>query len=527
MTKNNQVLQHTKLLLIFLLLILSQLISAQNEQGTGYPYFVNFTQGLQPQEAYKVTTSGVQNDATFTTDGLRLTRNINNISGGVILADRIFKSNQGIKFEFEYAIYGGGSNGGDGISIFLIDGSIPKQQLNLGYFGGGLGYTFIRGSQSMEGLRGAYLGIGLDEFGNFKTTFNQSDRRRNGIFGTTLADFRNNVTLRAKRGNQDLPNSESAGYNGYPLLYTTATNASPSSNNRSVYLDVQTGNYVGAQRTDLTQFTVENGGNSIPQNDTDVRFRKAYVTLVPNPTGGYNITLEIQHGNVKEKVIDNYYYPPTLKYTENVYPIFNYFTWSWTYNNKQVRTLDTSPPATFRIGFAASTGDAKNIHLLKNLGVTRPYSAEVTDDLFAGCPNIKSTYSPLLNDVAYTSLNGQNPPVASYDNIDFNSFRFLDLNGAVIPNIVGGVYTNSEGTWTYYPSTGRLSFKPANGFTGVAKIMYDIKGGGRNGTESPYNDESYRSMPALVQVNISNSNNCSKSCVVSNKNVTQKIYTNP
>ncbi|WP_251040606.1 hypothetical protein [Chryseobacterium sp. ISL-6] len=517
MMKNISISVYNKLLFISLLFIFSQNIRAQNEQGTGYPYFVSFTQGLQPQEAYKVTTSGVQNDATFTTDGLRLTRSVNNISGGVILADRIFKSDQGIKFEFEYVIYGGGSNGGDGISIFLIDGSIPKEQLNIGSYGGGLGYTHVmrisRWGGNLEGLRGAYLGIGLDEFGNFKTSWRQGDRTRNGLTDVSIAGWRSNITLRGKRGNQYLSSSEPAGYNGYPLLYSAATNVAASSNNRSVYLDVQTGKHVGIKNPNFSQFNIESGGNSIPQSDTDVRFRKAYVTLVPNPSGGYNITLEIQHGNVKEKIVDNYYYPTSLKYTENAM------------QNNQVRTLDTSPPATFRIGFAASTGAAKNIHLLKNLGVSKPYAAEVTDDLFEGCPKIKSIYSPLLNDAAYSKKNEQNPPTASYDNIDFNSFRFLDINGNVIPNIVGGVYTNNEGTWTYYPSTGKLSFKPADGFTGVAQIRYDIKGGGRDGTEIPYNQEDYRSMPGLIQVNISNSNNCSKSCVISNKNVTQKIKT--
>ncbi|WP_232816201.1 hypothetical protein [Chryseobacterium capnotolerans] len=315
--------------------IFSQHITAQNQQGTGYPYFVNFTQGLQPQEAYKVATSGVQNDATFTTEGLRLTRNVTNISGGVILADKKFTSDQGIKFEFEYVIYGGNTNGGDGISIFLVDGSIPKDQLNLGYFGGGLGYTFVmrnpRQGGNLEGLRGAYLGIGLDEFGNFKTRFRQGDRTRNGLTDVSIADGRNNVTLRGKRGNQYLSSSEPAGYNGYPLLYSTATNASPSSSNRSVYLNTQTGKHIATQNSTFSQFTMENGGNTIPQNDSDARFRKVYVTLVPNPAGGYNITLEIQHGNVKEKVIDNYYYPTSLKYTENAM------------QNNQVRTLDTSP----------------------------------------------------------------------------------------------------------------------------------------------------------------------------------------
>ncbi len=511
MIKSSSILRYKRFLFTFSLFIFSQSIHAQNEQGTGYPYFVNFTQGLQPQEAYKVATSGVQNDATFTTDGLRLTRSVNNISGGVILADKIFKSDQGIKFEFEFAIYGGNTNGGDGISIFLVDGSIPKDQLNLGYFGGGLGYSFVRGGESTEGLRGAYLGIGLDEFGNFKTSFNQGERVRNGIFGVGLADGRSNVSLRGKRGNQYLSSAEPAGYNGYPLLYSIATNASPSSSNRSAYLDAATGKYIGIKNTTLQQFSIESGGTTIPQNENDARFRKAYITLVPNPAGGYNINLEIQHGTVKEKVIDNYYYPTSLKYTET------------TISNSTVRTLDTSAPSTFRIGFAASTGAAKNIHLLKNLGVTRPYAAEVTDDLFAGCPGIKSIYYPLLNDAAYSSASGQNPPTLSYNNLDFNSFRFLDSNGAVIPNITGGVYTNSQGTWTYFPTTGALSFKPAAGFTGVAQVQYDIKGGGSNGTEAPYNKEEYRSLPALVQVNISSANNCSKACVISNKNVTQKI----
>jgi hypothetical protein len=513
MIKSTRMIWGKRFLLVSSLFIFTKNIQAQNQQGTGYPYFVNFTQGLQPQEAYKVSTSGIQNDATFTTDGLRLTRSVNNISGGVILADKIFNSDQGIKFEFEFAIYGGETNGGDGISIFLVDGSIPKDQLNLGYFGGGLGYSFVRGGESREGLRGAYLGIGLDEFGNFKTAFNQGERVRNGIFGVSLAGGRSNVSLRGKRGNQYLSSAEPAGYNGYPLLYSTATNAAASSNNRSAYLNTQTGKYVGIQNPNLQQFSIESGGTTIPQNENDARFRKAYVTLIPNPSGGYNVTLEIQHGTVKETVIDNYYYPTSLKYTET------------TISNSTVRTLDTSPPSTFRIGFAASTGAAKNIHLLKNLGVTRPYAAEVTDDLFTGCPGIKSNYFPLLNDAAYTSAGGQNPPTISYNNIDFNSFRFLDMNGAVIPNITGGVYTNNQGTWTYTSTTGKLSFKPAIGFTGIAQIQYDIKGGGRNGTEAPYNTEEYRSMPGLIQVNISSSNNCSKACVISNKNVTQKITT--
>lgn len=81
---------------------------------------------------------------------------------GFAYYDLPFPSSQGIVVTFDYAAYGG--TGGDGISFFLFDGSTTNFQI--GPFGGSLGYAAVP-SLNRPGLSNAYVGIGLDEFGNF------------------------------------------------------------------------------------------------------------------------------------------------------------------------------------------------------------------------------------------------------------------------------------------------------------------------------------------------------------------------
>jgi type IV pilus assembly protein PilY1 len=91
-----------------------------------------------------------------------------------------FPSNAGVQVTFTTVTYrgdsgGGGSDGADGISFFLMDATQPP---DLGAFGGSLGYTCsntnndptlrVDGTpRGYDGLVGAYLGLGIDEFGNF------------------------------------------------------------------------------------------------------------------------------------------------------------------------------------------------------------------------------------------------------------------------------------------------------------------------------------------------------------------------
>ncbi len=67
---------------------------------------------------------------------------------------------RGLVIEFDYATWGG--NGADGLSFFLFDGSTPS--FNVGADGGSLGYAQKTG---INGMSGGYLGLGIDEFGNF------------------------------------------------------------------------------------------------------------------------------------------------------------------------------------------------------------------------------------------------------------------------------------------------------------------------------------------------------------------------
>lgn len=68
-----------------------------------------------------------------------------------------------VVIEFDYLAYGG--TGADGLAVVLSDASVTPQP---GSFGGPLGYG-SRANQNIPGFAGGWLGIGLDEFGNFST----------------------------------------------------------------------------------------------------------------------------------------------------------------------------------------------------------------------------------------------------------------------------------------------------------------------------------------------------------------------
>ncbi|MBJ7470736.1 MAG: hypothetical protein JHD16_05515, partial [Solirubrobacteraceae bacterium] len=83
---------------------------------------------------------------------------------GYAFYDEPFASNEGVLVDFDYATYGG--TGADGITFFLYDGATPASEFRIGAFGGSLGYASCSDG-ARPGLRNAYVGIGLDEFGNF------------------------------------------------------------------------------------------------------------------------------------------------------------------------------------------------------------------------------------------------------------------------------------------------------------------------------------------------------------------------
>jgi type IV pilus assembly protein PilY1 len=88
---------------------------------------------------------------------------------GAILSASTFNTGAGIQVTFKTVTYkgdsgGAGGDGADGISFFLMDGSKPP---GLGAFGGSLAYSCSNNNPNFDGLNGGYLGLGIDEYGNF------------------------------------------------------------------------------------------------------------------------------------------------------------------------------------------------------------------------------------------------------------------------------------------------------------------------------------------------------------------------
>ena len=80
-----------------------------------------------------------------------------------------FTTKQGVQVTFTTETYlgnkgGGGKDGADGISFFLMDASKPA---GIGAFGGSLGYSCSDSNPPYDGLVGGYIAVGVDEYGNF------------------------------------------------------------------------------------------------------------------------------------------------------------------------------------------------------------------------------------------------------------------------------------------------------------------------------------------------------------------------
>ncbi|XLM19808.1 hypothetical protein MKD33_14430, partial [Chromobacterium piscinae] len=98
---------------------------------------------------------------------LRLTNSANSQSGAIIY-NSLFPSTSGLQATFTTYTYGGDSggsarNGADGMSFFLLT-AIPNA---VGSFGGSLGYSCSNVNSPYNGIIGGFLGLGMDEYGNF------------------------------------------------------------------------------------------------------------------------------------------------------------------------------------------------------------------------------------------------------------------------------------------------------------------------------------------------------------------------
>ncbi|MEG4812705.1 DUF4347 domain-containing protein, partial [Microcoleus sp. F8-D1] len=223
--------------------------------------------------------------------------------------------NSGLNIVFDIFAYDGtarpnlAGRTGDGISFFLIDGTVTPTVA--GGYGGSLGYAQNTDTNQF-GLRGGYLGIGLDEFGNFST---ETQGRVGGIGVARRAD---SVTLRGSEVTQ------------YRFLTSTFV----------------------PQGIDNIPDTVNplppNGPTNTITSIREAARRRVQIILQPPTSVTPNrLTVNFDLNN------NGSFADPG----ETIIDIAN------------LADINGPIPETFKFGFAGSTGDATNIHDIRTLSI--------------------------------------------------------------------------------------------------------------------------------------------------------------
>ncbi|GGZ21109.1 DUF7507 domain-containing protein [Streptomyces nitrosporeus] len=259
---------------------------------------------------------------------LRLTESSNDQSGAV-LYNHALPAEDGLDVTFDQWQYGtttGAIAPADGISFFLVDGEAELD--HPGAFGGSLGYAQKLpdddpNAEFLPGVDRGYLGVGLDVLGNY---FGDWEHRGNGCppdrrspAGTAFhvpAPGPNMVTL---RGPGD-------GIEGYCFLTATTSNFST------------TGPWPSTLPGQLHGPTTEVSGDPVQaEQDLEPSRRRVHVVITPAPDPQVTVSIDFNDGNGSQQVLQ----------TDAPDPV----------------------PATYKFGFAASTGLFTDTHLIRNVTV--------------------------------------------------------------------------------------------------------------------------------------------------------------
>lgn len=186
---------------------------------------------------------------------LRLTDHLNNLSTAVTLQRYFPAAGNYISLEFNYFAWDTSSGqGADGIAFILSDSSITPQP---GAFGGSLGYAQKTG---ISGFAGGWLGVGLDEYGNYANNSEGRVGYLSGCSGSTLCS--NRISLRGSGSGSGTASSNYAFLRGSstlsPNLDTRPTTTAGRGYRYQVVVDARTS---GKALVSVNQDTTGTGGS--------------------------------------------------------------------------------------------------------------------------------------------------------------------------------------------------------------------------------------------------------------------------
>ena len=262
---------------------------------------------------------------------------------GAVVSNFTFPTNQGLQVTFTTATYGGnGGNGtgADGISFFLSDGS---QAPSVGGLGGSLGYSCSNVNSSYNGVVGAYLGVGIDEYGNFSNAYDNTSSGNGfqagrislrGAGSTAFASLSTSPTTKAY----------------YPTTLSASDQMSAVQNTckTGMIWNYSGGKLNGFSDRSATTIALPNYnfllGSNLPSGFSLSNQQGMNMPLRGNATPityGLSIT---QDGLL------------SLSYSVNGGSAQNVLT------NQSITASNGALPPSFRFGFSAGTGGASNVH---------------------------------------------------------------------------------------------------------------------------------------------------------------------
>jgi type IV pilus assembly protein PilY1 len=326
-------------------------------------------------------------------------------AGGII--SPTFNAGNGIQVTFKTFTYEGnsggnglsgaanGHDGADGMSFFILDGTQTppyngNTQFDVGAFGGSLGYTCTNalgnddinyhpggsasGVRAFDGMYAGYLGLGIDEFGNF---LNYSDNTATGP-----GQYAERIGLRGSgsvnwyslQKTYNLPSNwattnVSGGGCTFQGVATACTEAA-----LAVHYTCSTGyleNYNGQQIT--------NGGSTLGRGQSaisvpDYNYITNAYTILPSadPIANEGATTRNQATPVTYsiKITQNGLLSVSYSYNGGAYqPVLS---------AQNIVSLIGAVPSVVRFGFAGSTGGSNNIHEIACFEAGPPAGADTS-----------------------------------------------------------------------------------------------------------------------------------------------------
>ncbi|MDE2271969.1 MAG: hypothetical protein KGJ94_08295 [Xanthomonadaceae bacterium] len=323
-------------------------------------------------------------DETIAGQGaLLLTPPRNNQTGAILSGFPPFPLSQGIQITFTTYTYGGDSgglahNGADGIVFFLTDGT-QTAPTTTGAEGGSMGYDCSNDNGVYDGIAHGYLGLGIDEFGNF---LNSGDNGSVGIInsnapgGTTAhgtnSYWNNGTTIYAGGGLQYQPERiglRGAGNTNWAWLQSqNSSYYSGSSSASKVQAACRSGQYYARVPVYNKNGSVKGYTNQLANIPYNYDAIPGGYAILPNSEPISNNSKAATRNPTSTTSNANIAWPITYKLTISSGGLLNF---AYSYNNGAFQpvlanadiTSSNGPlPASLRFGFSAGTGGDNNVH---------------------------------------------------------------------------------------------------------------------------------------------------------------------